>query len=170
MNQELHTLVEQAPEESAEDLRRVLQRSPTKEELHALVERVDADRAEYVLTLMNAVTKPPGLAQLVGDAKREHREKIRQHLDRVCERAGLDPDRLPQNGACSWGAIGDRVEVDKDWVSEDARHRLRNLYLDGREVIVLERITVVAGSEVRYEVRVLAEESEGRAEVCVPVR
>ena len=169
-NEQLHMLVEQAPAEKAEDLRRILQRSPTKEELHSLVAQVDANKAEYVLGLLRAVTKPPGPLGAGGDADCEYKEKIRQHLNRACDRVGLDVERLPQNGACSAGIIGEFVEVDKDWVSKDARHRLRKMYVQGHEVIVLERMTVVDGAELRYEVRVLREESEGRAEVSVPAR
>jgi hypothetical protein len=130
-HEELHLIVEQVPAERVEDLRRILQRSPTKEELHTLVDEVHADKAEYVLGLLKAVTKPPGPPRPNGDAEREYKEQIRQHLDRACNRVGLDVERLPQNGTCGAGINGELVEVDKDWVSEGARHRLRKIYVQG---------------------------------------
>jgi hypothetical protein len=91
-------------------------------------------------------------------------DPMRHHWRQVGDRIGLDVDRLPQNGAMSGGVSGDRVELTKDWESEDARHWLSRLDVQGHEVIILERM---AGndSELRYEVRIFSEESEGRAEV-----
>ena len=64
---------------------------------------------------------------------------------------------------------GDRVELVKDWESEDTRHRLSKLDVQGHEVIILERM---AGDdhELRYEVRIITKDSEGRAEVNVAIR
>jgi hypothetical protein len=95
---------------------------------------------------------------------------MRQHWRRVGDRIGLDVDQLPKNGGMSGGWSGSRVELTKDWESADARHRLSKLDVQGHEIILLERMTTGEGSELRYEVRVFTGESEGRAEVSVPVR
>jgi len=47
----------------------------------------------------------------------------------------------------SGGVSGDRVELTKDWESEDARHRLSKLDVQGHEVIILERM---AGSDPNF--------------------
>ena len=98
------------------------------------------------------------------------RQLIRQHWRQVGDRIGLDVDQLPKNGGISGGWSGNRVELTKDWESDDARHRLSKLDVQGLEIILLERMTAGEGSELRYEVRVFTEESEGRAEVGGPVR
>lgn len=135
--------------------------------LRQCVPRVQADKAEYVLGLLRAVTEPPRLRG--DDAEREYERELRQHFKRVCDRVGLDMGRLPQSGFCSSGISGEEVEVDKDWVSGDARHRLRKMYVQGHEIILLERMNVADGSELRYQVGIFSGESEGPAEVSVPV-
>jgi hypothetical protein len=81
----------------------------------------------------------------------------------------LDVDLLLKNGGKSGAVSGDRVELTKDRESDDARHRLSKLDVQGHEVIIPERM---AGndSELRYEARIFTEESEGRAEVNIPIR
>jgi hypothetical protein len=95
---------------------------------------------------------------------------MRQHWRQVGDRIGLDVDQLPKSGGISGGWSGNRVELTQDWESDDARHRLSKLDVQGLEIILLERMTAGEGSELRYEVRVFTEESEGRTEVGVPVR
>jgi adenosyl cobinamide kinase/adenosyl cobinamide phosphate guanylyltransferase len=70
-------------------------------------------------------------------------------------------EQLPADKTDHWRQVGE---------SEDARHRLSKLDVQGNEIILLERMTVGEGFELRYEVRVFTEESEARAEVSVPVR
>jgi hypothetical protein len=65
--------------------------------------------------------------------------------------------------------VGDRVELTKDWESEDVRHRLSQIDVQGHDVILLERMETAEGAELRYEVRVFTDQSEGRAEVSLPM-
>ena len=141
--------------------------STTKEELHKLVELLSAENAERVLNLLKSTADhtPPKT-----DEADYGRDWFRRHLRQIGDRIGLDVDRLPQNGGCSGGESEGKIELTKDWESEDARHRLSQLHAFGREIILLERITENAGRELRYEVRVFTEESEGRAELSVPGR
>jgi hypothetical protein len=148
--------------------------STTKEELHTLVEQLSAEKAERVLKLLtctvdhtHTIDEPEPDEP---DSGREHIEVMRRHLRQVGERIGLDVDRLPQNGYCSGGESEGGVELTKDWESEDARHRLSKLNVQGHEIVLLERMTAGAGSELLYEVRVLTEQSERRAELRIPVR
>lgn len=148
--------------------------STTKEELHKLVEQLSAEKAERVLKLLTCtVDHTHTIAEPEPDepdSGREHIEMLRLHLRQVGDRIGLDVDRLPQNGYCSGGTSEAGVELTKDWESEDARHRLSKLNVQGHEIILLERMTAGAGSELLYEVRVLTGESERRAELRIPVR
>ena len=144
--------------------------STTKEELRTLVDQVPADKTERALKfLRHLLHAPPESEELrVPGQDKAMRQLMRQHWRQVGDRIGLDVDRLPKNGGMSGGVSGDRVELTKDWESEDARHRLSKLNVQGHEVIILERM---AGNEpeLRYEVRIFTEESEGRAEVNVPI-
>jgi hypothetical protein len=81
----------------------------------------------------------------------------------------LDVEKLPQNLGWTGGVVGDRVQLTKDWVSEDARHRLSQIDLRGQYIILLERLETVEGTKLRYEVRVFTDQSEGRAEVNLPI-
>jgi len=146
----------------------------TKEELHKLVEQFSAEKAECVLKLlMCTVDHTQRIAEPEADepdSGREHIEVLRRDLRQVGERIGLDVNRLPQNGYYSGGESEGGVELTKDWESEDARHRLSKLNVQGHAIILLERMTAGAGSELLYEVRVFTEESERRAELSVPLR
>jgi len=146
--------------------------STTKEQLHTLVDQVPADRAERALKLLRRMLHaPPENDELrIPGSDEPMRQLMRQHWRRVGDRIGLDVDRLPKNGSMSGGLSGDRVELTKDWESEDARHRLSKLDVQGHEIILLEQMTTGNGSELRYEVRVFTKGSEGRAELSVSVR
>jgi hypothetical protein len=87
----------------------------------------------------------------------------------IGQRLGLDVDQLPQNGYYSGGAVGDGIELTKDWESGDARHRLSQIDVQGHDIILLERMESVEGTELRYEVRVFTDQSEGRAQVNLPM-
>lgn len=138
----------------------------TKEELHTLVEQVPADKAGHVLELIRDTLDPP-----VRRRDNPMEQLIRRHWRRVAARTGLDVDQLPKNGSMSGAVIsGHHVEVTKDWVSEDVRHRLTKLEVQGHEIIILERMMADEGSGLRYEVRVFTGASEERAEVSVPFR
>ena len=131
--------------------------STTKEQLRALVDQVPADKAERALKLLQHMlhAAPESDELRVPGSDDAVRQLMRQHWRRVGDRIGLDVDRLPQNGYCSGGESEAGVELTKDWESEDARHRLSKLNVQGHEVILLERMTTGAGSELLYEVRVL---------------
>lgn len=145
-----------------------------KEELHKLVEQFSPEKAERVLRLFMCTVdhseKIDESEPEEPDSGREHVEALRRQLRQVGDRIGLDVDRLPQNGYCSGSESEDGVELTKDWKSEDARHRLSKLAVQGHEIILLERMTAGTGCELLYEVRVFTEESECRAELRVPVR
>jgi hypothetical protein len=144
--------------------------STTKEHLHKLVDQVPADKAERALRLLRHVlhSTPENDELRVPGSDEPMRRLMRQHWGRVGDRVGLEVDRLPKNGGMSGGVSGDRVELTKDWESDDVRHRLSKLYVQGHEIIHLERIAR-NDSELRYEVRVFTEESEGRAGMsCTP--
>ena len=96
-------------------------------------------------------------------------ELMRRHFRELCQRIGLNADQLPQNGYCSGGVSGDRIELTKDWLSEDARHRLSKIDVQGHEIVVLERMQAVTDAGLQYAVRVLTDKSEGRAEVRLPI-
>jgi len=139
-----------------------------KEKLRALVEQVPPEKEERALqALRHIVDCPPATDDATGSA--DFDELMRRHLKEAAHRVGLDVNQLPQNGGWSGGVIGDRVEFTKDWVSEDARHRLSKLDVKGNDVILLERIAIGEGAELRYEVRVFAEPGDGRAEVNIRV-
>jgi hypothetical protein len=142
--------------------------STTKEQLRALVDQVPADKAERALKLLQHMlhAAPESDELRVPGSDDAVRQLMRQHWRRVGDRIGLDVDRLPKNGGISGGVSGDRVELTKDWESDDARHRLSRLDVQGHEIIVLERMAC-DDSELRYEVRIFTEESEGRAGVSV---
>lgn len=149
--------------------------STTKQELHTLVDQFSAEKADRVLRLLTCAvdhSQPESEEPEPNepDSGREHMELMRRHLRQVGDRVGLNVDRLPQNGYCSGGISGGRVELQKDWESEDARHRLSKLYVQGHEIILMERMTASEGSGLRYEVRVFTDEAEDRAEVSLPVR
>jgi len=145
--------------------------STTKEELRTLVDQIPADKTERALKFLRHLlhAQPESEELPVSGQDDPMRQLMRQHWRQVGDRIGLDVDRLPRNGGMSGGVSGDRVELTKDWESEDARHRLSKLDVQGHEVIILERM---AGSdpELRYEVRIFTEESEGRAQLNVPIR
>jgi hypothetical protein len=125
--------------------------STTKEELHALVERVPADKAERVLELLKRTLDPPAPKSdelRVPGHDEPMNQVMRQHWRQVGDRIGLDVDQLPKNGGMSGGWSGNRVELTKDWESEDARHRLSKLDVQGHEIILLERMTAGEGSEL----------------------
>lgn len=142
--------------------------STTKEELHTLVDQVPADKAERAIKLLRHILHASADKDElpVPGSDEPMRELMRQPWKRVGDRIGMDVDLLPKNGGMSGGVSGDRVEITKDWQSEDARHRLSKLDVQEHEIILLERM---AGndSELRYEVRVFTKESEGRAGVIV---
>jgi hypothetical protein len=144
--------------------------STTKEELHTLVEQVPADKVERVLKLLKRALDLPATESAEVGVHEPMRQLMRQHWKQVGDRIGLDVDQLPKNGGMSGGVSGNQVKLTKDWESEDARHRLSKLDVHGHEIILLERMTAGENSEFRYEVRVFTEESEGRAELSVPVR
>jgi hypothetical protein len=145
--------------------------SSTKEELRTLADQVPADKAERALKFLRHLlhAEPENDEVLISRQDDPMRQLMRQHWRHVGDRIGLDVDRLPKNGGMSGGVSGDRVELTKDWESEDARHRLSKLDVRGNEVIILERM---AGddSQLRYEVQIFTKESEARAEVNVPIR
>jgi hypothetical protein len=135
--------------------------STTREKLHILVEQVPADKVERVLTLLQSrLDPPPPESELP-----RYEELMRERWKQVGDRIGLDVDQLPKNGSMSGGVSGDRVEVTKDWVSGDARHRLSSLGVQGHEIILLERMTASEGAGLRYEVLVFTAEAQGLAEV-----
>jgi hypothetical protein len=139
-----------------------------REELHALVERVASQNEQRALeTLRHIVDCPP--PERDENNSVDLAELLRRHFREVCQRLGLNADQLPQNGYCSGGVSGDRVELTKDWESEDARHRLSKIDVQGHDIIVLERMKAVGDAELRYEVRVFTDKSEGRAEVHIPI-
>jgi len=137
--------------------------STARDDLHALVERVPANKVERVLTLLQRTLDPPPPDSELP----RYKELMRQRWKQVGDRVGLDVDQLPENGSMSGGVSRDRVEVTRDWVTGDACHRLSSLDAQGRESILLERMTAGEGAGLRYEVRVFTAEFEGRAEVNV---
>ena len=145
--------------------------SSTKEELRRLADQVPADKTERALKFLRHLlhAEPENDEVLLSGQDDPMRQLMHQHWRRVGDRIGLDVDRLPKNGGMSGGVSGDRVELTKDWESEDVRHRLSKLDVQGNEVIILEQM---AGndSELRYEVQIFTEESEARAEVNLPIR
>ena len=145
--------------------------STTKEELRTLVDQVPADKTERALRFLRHLLHAPPESEESSVLGQDDpmRQLMRQHWRQVGNRIGLDVDRLPKNGSMSGGMSGDRVELTKDWESEDARHRLSKLNVQGHEVIILERMAV-NDPELRYEIRIFTEESKGRAEVNVPIR
>jgi hypothetical protein len=142
--------------------------STAKEQLHTLVDQVPEDKAERALKLLRHILQAaPDNHELQEPGSDEAmRQLMRRHWRRVGDRTGLDVDRLPKNGAMSGGVSGDRVELTKDWEPGDARHRLSKLDVQGHEIILLERMAR-NDSELRSEVRVFTEASEGRAAVSV---
>jgi hypothetical protein len=142
--------------------------STIREELPALVERIAPENEQQALKTLRHIVDclPPERNE---NNSVNFDELMRSHFKQVCQRLGWDVEQLPQNGSWTGGLVGDRVELTKDWKSEDARHRLSKMDVQGHDIIVLERMAAVGGAELRYEVRVFTDKLEGRAEVCLPI-
>jgi hypothetical protein len=142
--------------------------STIREELHVLVERVPPEKEERALkTLRHMVDCPPPQREDTNSVNFD--ELLRRHFRQISQRIGLDVEKLPQNLGWTGGVVGDRVQLTKDWLSEDARHRLSQIDLRGQYIILLERMEIVEGTKLRYEVRVFTDQSEGRAEVDIAI-
>ena len=148
--------------------------STIKEELHGLVDRLPQEWEERALRHLRHMVDCPAPERDTTNPVNSTNpvnfdEVIGNHWRQVGQRLGIDVDQLPKNGGWSGGISGGRVELTKDWVSEDARHRLSQIDLRGQYIILLERMETVEGTKLRYEVRVFTDQSEGRAEVDVAV-
>jgi hypothetical protein len=155
--------------------------STVKEELHVLVDRLPPASEKRALKIRRHIVDCPSSDHALR-CRTENEiqpssfgelssfdELMRRRFRQIGHRLGLDVDQLPQNGYCSGGVVGDRVELTKDWESEDARHRLSQIDVQGHDIIVFERMETVDGTELRYEIRVFTDQSEGRAEVNLPI-
>jgi hypothetical protein len=143
--------------------------STIREGLHVLVDRLPPEKEERALkNLRHMVDCLPPQREETNSANFD--ELLRRHFRQIGQRIGLDVEKLPQNLGWTGGVVGDRVQLTKDWVSEDARHRLSQIDLRGQYIILLERLETVEGTKLRYEVRVFTDQPEGRAEVNLPIK
>ena len=142
-----------------------------QEELHALLNRIPEDKAEYALNLLrHMLHAPPESDETPISGQNDPMTGLmRRHWKQVSDRIGVDVDQMPKNGSMSGGVVEGRVELIKDWDSEDARHRLSKLDLQGHEIIIQERMAA-NDSGLRYEVQIFTEASEVRAALNVPLR
>jgi hypothetical protein len=151
--------------------------STIREELHALVDRLPQETEGRALKALRHMVEcpPPEPGEVDSTSPRvvppfeALDELVRRRFRQIGQRLGLDVDQLPQNGYCSSGVAGDRVELTKNGESEATRHRLSQIDVQGHDIILLERTEIVEGTELRYEVRVFTDQSEGRAEVNLPI-
>ena len=142
--------------------------STIRQELHALVERVPPEREERVLKALRHIVDCQ-IPERDETSSVNFDELMHRHMKKVGQRLGLDVDQLPHNGGWTGGISGDRVEFTKDWETEDARHRLSKIDMQGHDIVLLERMETVGNTDLRYQVRVLTDKSEGRAEVNLPL-